>query len=278
MIAANGEGGFLYALFMWVVDCLTEFIPVSSTGHLIVTSAIFDRSDPSFEIAIQAGAITAILVLYWRPVLQAMIGLFRRPAVAGSRINLLWLLFVAALPAAIVGLLFEDALEFLFQPVVVATTLILGGLGFLWTERWLDRRAAGGTPPRELVDMSLRQALIIGVWQTLALVPGTSRSGATIVGGLLTGFSRTAAAEFSFLVGLPVLYGACGLKIVHDFDRFSGPGLPLLLIASAAAFVTALLIVGPFVRFLQQHTFRPFAYYRIIAGVILLGMSGLGYL
>jgi undecaprenyl-diphosphatase len=270
--------GFWQSLILGVVEGVTEFLPISSTGHLIVVNALYERSDPSFEVAIQAGAITAILVRYWRQLLRATVDLFARSR-SGS-VNLLWLIAIAAAPAAIVGMAFEERIEdLLFRPITVAITMLLGGVLLLWLERHLGRRQRDGRPVVGTIEtMTVRQALAIGAWQTLALIPGTSRSGATIAGGLLNGCTRVAAAEFSFLVGLPLLYGACLVKVGKDWERMTGPMLPDLLLASAAAFVSALLVVGPFVRFLQRSTFAPFAWYRILAGVALLCLCASGVL
>lgn len=275
---ANESVGVLQALLLGVVEGLTEFLPVSSTGHLIVLNAWLGRSDPAMEIAIQAGAIAAIALLYWRRLFAAVRAL--RPGAGGGRPNLFALLLVAAMPAAVLGLLLEDAIsEWLFSTSTVAIALIVGGV-LLWAlERWQRTRLAVKGQPGEVVEtITLRQALLIGLWQCLALVPGTSRSGATIAGGMLVGCSRTAAAEFSFLVGLPILVGASALKFVKDADRLSGPLLHDFLIASVAAFVTALAVVVPFVAFLRRHTFVPFAVYRIAFGALLLLLIAVGRL
>ena len=279
LVEEGAEGvGFFQSIVLGIVEGVTEFLPVSSTGHLIVANAAFGASDPGFEIAIQAGAITAILVLYWRDLWRAVAELFAKTT-AGN-VNLLWLIVAAAVPAAVVGVVLEDVIdELLFDPVPVAIALVVGGLLLLVLERHVQRRQERGEQvDGDIPSMNLRQALVVGCWQTLALIPGTSRSGATIAGGMLVGMSRSAAAEFSFLVGLPILYGACVLKVGSDFERLTGPMLPSLLIASAAAFVSALAVVGPFVRFLQRHTFRPFAYYRILAGVAILLLIAAGWL
>ena len=298
-VADATEGPGLWgSLLLGIVEGLTEFLPISSTGHLIVADHLLGGSDPAFAIAIQAGAITAILVLYWRDLWTSLRTLLRRRA--DGRPNLLWLLVVAALPAAVVGLLLEDTIErVLFGVTPVAVALIAGGVLLWLLEDWRERRArrdgdgapaSGGAPTqsgapasseararnasgfgeRPLAAMGFGAAAVIGVFQVLALVPGVSRAGATIAGGLVLGYSRPAAAEFSFLVGLPILYGACTLKVVQEHERLLGPMLPELLLASAAAFVTALLIVKPFVRFVQRHSFRPFAVYRVVAGAALL--------
>ncbi len=280
---ADEQIGLWHSVILGIVEGITEFLPISSTGHLIVVDAFLGHSDPAFEVAIQAGAITAILVRYWRDLLRALRTLLesRQTRPDGSKpANLLWLIVVAAVPAAVAGLLLEDYIKtWLFHPLTVAIALAVGGVAFLWVEGWLERRRERGiTAERQVADMTLREALVIGCWQTLALIPGTSRSGATIVGGLVSGFSRGASAEFSFLVGLPVLYGACVLEVGKDLDRFAGPLLPAMLLASAVSFVTALLVVDAFVRFLQNHTFRPFAYYRIVAGIAVVALYYAGYL
>lgn len=258
--------GALHAVVLGVVEGLTEFLPISSTGHLIVANAWLGRSDPAMEVAIQAGAITAILVLYGRRLVRAVTTLATpRP----DECNMLWLLAAGAAPAALLGFVLGDWIEaYLFDVRTVAWALIAGGVA-LWLLERLPRREE-----RELERLSLRGALGIGVFQCLALVPGTSRSAATIAGGLVFGLSRPAAAEFSFLVGLPILYGAAALKLWQDGARLTGPLLHDFLIASVASFVTALAVVGPFVAFLRRHTFVPFAVYRIVFGVLLLVWAG----
>jgi undecaprenyl-diphosphatase len=274
--AAEGPGT-AGALILGLVEGLTEFLPVSSTGHLIVTNRFLGQSDPTYEVAIQAGAITAIAVLYWRRLLDALTTVFAGSASTG-KVNLLVLLVVGAVPAAVLGLFLDDLIEsVLFGAATVATTMVLGGVLLLVLESWLARRDRSGTDAGvELDQMSLRHALWIGVFQCLALIPGTSRSGATIAGAMVVGLRRTAAAEFSFLVGLPILYGACALKAMKDWERISGPLLVDFLIGAGASFVTALVIVGPFVRYLKRHTFRPFAYYRIVAGLALAALIAAG--
>ncbi len=264
--------GPLHALLLGIVEGLTEFLPVSSTGHLIAVNRWLGHADPRCEIAIQIGAISAIVVLYRARLLGALSDLRHAPGR-----NLLVLLAVAALPASVVGLFAGEVLDRLFTVPVVAVATMAGGL-LLWIlELWLQRRARHGEPPRrELERIGLRQAIAIGLMQCLALIPGTSRSGATIAGALLVGCTRPAAAEFSFLLGIPILYGACLLELLgSEAPRHGATGSELLL-ATGAAFVTALLVVKPFVRFLQQHTFVPFAIYRLLFGALLLWLWATG--
>lgn len=279
MILAGGETApsWLDAVVLGLVEGLTEFLPVSSTGHLIVTQRALGLADGpvanAFAIGIQFGAISAILAIYWR----RLVGAARTVAAPSPGApNLLWQVAVAAIPAVVVGLLFEDWIdEHLFSTTVVATTLIVGGLLLLLLERFV---AESSLQQREVAQMSYRTAFLIGLWQCLALVPGTSRSGATIGGALMLGLSRTAAAEFSFLVGLPILYGASIYKLFKVRDQLTVEMVVPLLVGTGFAFVSALLVVRPFVTFLRRHDFRPFAYYRIVAGVALFALIGVGYL
>ena len=256
------------AIVLGLVEGVTEFLPISSTGHLIVTQRLLglEAGDANnvFAIGIQMGAITAILVLYWRRLLDAA-RTVARPVADGP--NLLWQIAVAALPAIVVGLLADDWIEaHLFSPAVVAATMIAGGFVLLALERWLRTRTH---VTRELGAMPYAIALGIGICQCLALVPGTSRSGVTIAAGLLLGLSRTSAAEFSFLVGLPILYGASLYKLGSHLDVLAGDALMPFVAGSLAAFVSACIVVVPFVRFLRTHTFVPFAWYRLVAGAAL---------
>ena len=283
-----------YAIVMGLVEGFTEFLPISSTGHLILTTRLFDRAPGAFEIAIQMGAITAVLLLYWRRLwdaLRQLLGGVRRAdaeagaeadaeadagtgaATAGEapRVNLLWLILAAALPPAALALVFANFIhEHLMNHAVVGTAMVLGGVVFLVLERWHGKRTEGSY--LTLQRMTLGQALILGLFQSLALFPGTSRSGAVMVGALVLGFRRTAAAEFSFLVGLPLLYGASLRELwVHGLGHAP---LDEFLIALVASFVSALLVVKPFVHFLRNHTFVPFAWYRIGMGAVVILFLG----
>lgn len=263
-LQATGEVTLLAAVVFGLVEGLTEFLPVSSTGHLIVAGHLMGVTNATLVIGIQTGAITAILLLYWRDLWQALPTLHRA---AGST-NLLVQIVLAALPASVLGIVLGDWLKAqLFGPKVVAFALIGGGLGLLVLESWIAKR---GTPHRALSELGYRGALVIGLWQCLSLVPGTSRAAATIAGALLLGLSRPAAAEFSFLVGLPILYGAAVLDLGRHPEQVAGPVLLPFLTATLIAFLSALVVVRPFVGFLRQYTFRPFAYYRLVFGALLL--------
>ncbi len=258
--------GWLDAFWLGLVEGITEFLPISSTGHLIVAERALGLPQTALTIGIQLGAISAILALYWRRLLAAALQFGGKGAPVGGH-NLLVQILVAALPAALLGLWLDDWIEDrLFSAEFVAGALFVGGLLLLWVERMV---AARTTRDSTLADMSYATAFWIGCFQCLALLPGTSRSGATIAGALLLGLSRTAAAEFSFLVGLPILYGACGLKVLQGLEELRGPLFWPFVIATATAFVSALLVVRPFVAFLRRSTFAPFAAYRLVAGVVL---------
>ena len=287
-VGGDDAPGLFGAIVLGIVEGLTEFLPVSSTGHLIVANRFLGDADgdPTFEVVVQIGAISAIAWLYRERLWGALWGLLgrgganaadgdaKRPR-PGLQANLLVTIVVAALPAIVLGLLFGDAIEAaLFDPWTVVVTMVAGGVLLLVLESWLARRPGREGPEADVIG--LRDAFLIGLFQCLALVPGTSRSGATIAGALILGRARGAAAEFSFLVGLPILYGAGLYKGLKDHERVLGPLLLDLLVGMVASFVTALVIVGPFVRYLRGHTFRPFAVYRIVAGVVLAALLAAG--
>ena len=269
--------GLFEAIVLGLVEGLTEFLPISSTGHLIVAQRLLgmqaSEANNVFAIGIQLGAISAILVLYWKRLWAATRTVLQPDP---ARPNLLLQIFVAAVPAVVLGLLFDDLIdEHLFSSRVVAGTVLVGGVLLLWLERFLRARGRGGG---EVATMSYRTALGIGLWQCLALVPGTSRAAATIAGALLLGLSRTAAAEFSFLVGLPILYGAALYKLLGYRAMLHGELLTAFVVGSVVAFLSALAVVVPFVAYLRRHDFRPFAWYRIVAGLVLVWLCWRGLL
>lgn len=262
------------AVWLGLVEGLTEFLPVSSTGHLIVANRVLGIAESPLTIGIQLGAISAILALYWRPLLDALRSALRKDS--GSRPNLLLQILVAAMPAAVLGLLCDDWIEArLFSAEFVAGTTFVGGFLLLFVERVVRSKGARAT---SLDAMGYVTAFAIGCFQCLALLPGTSRSGATIAGALLLGLSRTAAAEFSFLVGLPILYGAGAVKLVSERDVVFGPLLWPMLVGTLVSFLAAIVVVRPFVAFLRSHTFAPFAWYRIAAGAGLAALCASGVL
>lgn len=257
------------AAVLGVVEGVTEFLPVSSTGHLIIAGDWLgftgDRAK-TFEIVIQVGAILAIVWLYRQRFLDVLATATREPDSRRFLVNLA----LGFLPAAVVGLLTHHWIkEHLFTPFVVGLAFIVGGIAILAIERWKPvprvETAQGITP---------RTALGVGLAQMLALVPGMSRSAATIMGGYALGLSRTAATEFSFFLAVPVLTAAAGLDLVKSLDQLSGADVPLFAVGLIVAFVAAFVVVKAFLRYVAHHSFSVFAWYRIGFGVLLLWLYG----
>ena len=261
----------LQALILGVVEGITEFLPISSTGHLLVTTSLLGapNTDGAFEIVIQAGAVLAVLLFYRRELLEKARAF---PAEWNAR-RFWFTLLVAFMPAAVVGLLLDDYLEqHVFQnpAPVVGWALILGGV-VLWL---VDRHPAGEHQIEEPPVLTFRQAWWIGLAQCLSLIPGVSRSGATIVGGLLVGLSRRRATEFSFFLSIPTLGGATAYKLVKEFDTLVHvASIGSLAVGTAVAFVTSLVAVGWLLRYVSGHNFRGFAVYRVVAGLAILAWA-----
>ena len=258
---------YLQAALLGLVEGLTEFIPVSSTGHLILLVDLLGFQGPEgkvFEIVIQLGAVLAVVVLY----AQTLLGvLLRAPSDPGAR-RFIVAILLAFLPAAVVGALLHGFIKsVLFSPWVVSVTLILGGLAILAIERIrpVPRHSA-------IADFSPGLALRIGACQMLALVPGVSRSGATIMGALLLGVERKTAAEFSFFLAIPTMLGATVYDVYKNRGTLTFEAGELIAVGFIVAFVSALLVVRGLIRFLGRHGFAPFAYYRIALGVVMLAV------
>lgn len=256
----------LTAIILGIVEGLTEFLPVSSTGHLILATELigYDAQEWSvFNIAIQPGAILAVVVLYWRTFWDVLVGLtkWEPQAVAFTR-NLL----VAFFPAVILGLAFGDQIEVMLESAtIVAWSLIIGGIAILVVEKLARPAESGG-----VAGVSLRQAVMIGLVQCLAMIPGVSRSGATILGAMAFGVDRKTAAEFSFFLALPTLSGATVLQLFKHRDAISSDQIGLIAIGSLVSFVVALAVIKLFVSFVSKRGFAPFAWYRIVAGAAAL--------
>jgi undecaprenyl-diphosphatase len=266
------------AIIMGLVEGFTEFLPISSTGHLILAGSLLDFTGEKvkvFEIAIQAGAMLAVIWEYRERIARVLSGMFTERRQQKFVINLI----VAFLPAAVLGLVFAKAIKAeLFKPVPVALAFIIGGLVILWVERRPKGQQQQGMPPGllhssriETVDeMTVLDALKIGCAQAFALIPGTSRSGATIIGGMLFGLSRKAATEFSFFLAIPTLLAATVYSVYKERALLSMADLPLFGLGSLAAFVSAFLCVRWLLRYISSHDFTIFAWYRIVFGVIVL--------
>lgn len=264
----------LIAILLGIIEGVTEFLPISSTGHLIVAEHLFGFKDVQdlFTVVVQVGAIAAVVWFYRQDLISKIAGLFRRDAAA---LNFWKLLVVATIPAGIFGLALDKSMEKLTTPLVVAVALIIGGI-ILWL---VDRRPVQRVRARsahieqpDFQDISLKRALVIGLGQTVAIIPGVSRSGATIVTGLATGLNRTTATAFSFYLSIPVLVLASGLKLVKHGDQLGQlpGGTAALVLGLIAAFITALFSVSWLLRYISGHNFKVFAYYRIALGALIL--------
>lgn len=258
----------IHALVLAIIEGITEFLPVSSTGHMIIGStAMGIASDPFvkvFTVAIQFGAILSVFVLYWRRFFQNFSFYIR--------------LFVAFLPAVVFGLLFKHVIDSLLENiVVVAVTLIAGGIVFLFLDGYFEQRSRRNTT---VEDISLPKALNIGLFQVISMVPGVSRSAATIIGGLTQGLSPTTAAEFSFFLAVPTMFAAT-CKSLYDYVKeggvsFTSDQMMLLGVGNVLAFLVAMLAIKAFISYLTKHGFKVFGYYRIAVGLIILLLWALG--
>ncbi len=257
------------AVIMGVVEGLTEFLPISSTGHLILAGALLGFDDDKakvFDIAIQTGAIFAVILVYWQKIRTTLADLPTQRQAQQLALNVL----IAFLPAVVLGLLFGKTIKgHLFTPVVVATTFIVGGFIILWAEK---RQSAGGNAVRvtDADDMTWKDALKVGLVQCLAMVPGTSRSGATIIGGMLLGLSRKAATDFSFYLAIPTLIGAGAYSLYKERGLLSVADVPMFAVGLVVSFLSAWVCVRWLLRFIASHSFTGFAYYRIAFGIVVL--------
>ncbi len=278
---ARSSPELVKALVMGVVEGLTEFLPISSTGHLILTGWLIGFDDDRakvFDIAIQTGAVLAIVWLY-RERFMAAFGLVKSQP---SARRLIPNLIIAFCPAAVLGLAFGSAIKaHLFSPAPVATAFIVGGLIILWVER---RQAHRQSQPTSVIrvqsvdQMTHVDALKIGLAQAFALIPGTSRSGATIIGGMLFGFSRQAATEFSFFLAVPTLMAAGAYSLLKHRDLLAVADLPLFAVGMVSAFLSAMVVIRWLIRFVATHNFNGFALYRIVFGLVVLGTWQAGWL
>jgi undecaprenyl-diphosphatase len=260
------------ALILGVVEGLTEFLPVSSTGHLILAGQLLGFNDDKgkvFEIVIQFAAILAVVWEYRARLFHALFSITKEPASMRLATNLV----VAFLPSAILGFLFLKQIKaYLFNPIVVASAFIIGGLLILWAERRQHTIQA-----ETIDDMTWKDALKVGFAQALAMIPGTSRSGATIIGGLFFGLSRLAAAEFSFFLAIPTMFAATLYDVYKHRDLFSAEDVSLFAVGSTVSFISAFLAVRGLIRFISRHDFTVFAWYRIAFGILVLGSAQLGW-
>ncbi|MCB1660300.1 MAG: undecaprenyl-diphosphate phosphatase [Pseudomonadales bacterium] len=263
----------IQAFIMGLVEGITEFLPISSTGHLIITAALLDfwtkEKRDVFEVAIQLGAILSVCYEYRERLFKVITGLLQnKPEAWRFSINVA----VAFLPAAILGFLTIHAIkEHLFNAVTVAIALIVGGVIILWAEKREHTIRI-----HEVDDMTASDAFKVGLAQCAALIPGTSRSGATIIGGLLFGLSRKVAAEFSFFLAIPTMFAATFYDVYKNRDVFEMADMPVFAVGFVVSFVSALLVIRALMRYISKHDFTIFAYYRIVFGLFILATAGFG--
>ena len=264
----------IFVAVIWgIVEGITEWLPVSSTGHMILVEEFLKFQDQDFSemflVVVQLGAILAVVLLFWERIWPFHFRDSSKPTV-NSKIMQMWFkIIVACLPAAIVGVFFDDLIdEIFYNAYVVAGALILYGILFIVVENWnKGRRPVIGS----VADLGYDTAIIIGIFQLLAaVVPGTSRSGATIIGALLLGVSRGAAAEFTFYLAIPVMFGASLLKIVKSGLGFGTMGYVTLLVGMAVAFIVSLFVIRYLMNYIRKHDFKAFGYYRIVLGILVL--------
>ncbi|PXW95270.1 undecaprenyl-diphosphatase [Sphaerotilus hippei] len=264
------------AALMGIVEGLTEFLPISSTGHLILagsllnlTQDITDAKLKVFEIAIQTGAIFAVILVYWQRLSSTASQFGRSRDARRFVLNVL----IGFLPAVVLGLLIGKVVKaHLFTPVIVASAFIVGGLIILWAER----RPASSVRVQSVDDMTALDALKVGLVQCFAMVPGTSRSGSTIIGGMLMGLSRQAATDFSFFLGIPTLIGAGAYSLLKEREHLAMGDLPLFLVGLVFSFLSAWLCVRWLLKYVATHNFVPFAWYRIAFGLLILATAYTG--
>jgi undecaprenyl-diphosphatase len=261
------------AAIMGVVEGLTEFLPISSTGHLILAGALLGFDDAKakvFDIAIQTGAILAVIIVYWQKIRATVVALPTQRQAQRFALNVA----IGFFPAVLLGLLLGKAIkEHLFTPGVVATTFILGGLVILWAER----RQKATVRIQDVDEMRPVDALKVGLVQCLAMIPGTSRSGATIIGGMLLGLSRKAATDFSFYLAIPTLIGAGAYSLYKDRGLLSAGDVPMFAVGLLFSFLSAWICVRWLLRYISSHSFTPFAWYRIAFGIVVLVTSHFGW-
>lgn len=255
---------YLEAIILAIIEGITEFLPISSTGHMIIASTIMGIADKpfvkTFTVAIQFGAILSVLVIYYQKFLKS--------------IDLYLKVSAAFIPSAVIGFLLDDFIDTLLGDVrVVAFALLIGGVILLFIDQWLK-----GSNDNEL-NISYSSAIKIGLFQCISMIPGVSRSAATIIGGMTQNLTRKAAAEFSFFLAVPTMFGATVLKIKKSITNqaFTQEDLPVLLIGNIVAFIVAYLAIKSFIKYVSTHSFKIFGYYRILLGSMILILLLLGY-
>lgn len=261
---------FIEAIIVAIVEGITEFLPISSTGHMIITQKLLNiQSDEFvklFTVCIQFGAILSVLVLYWKrflaPLQAAAHKDDKQPFL--KKFDFYWKILFAFVPSMIFGLLLNDFIDVLLGNVlIVAISLILGGIILIFVDRWFKDQP-------EDAPLTYPKAFKIGMFQVISMIPGVSRSAATIIGGLTQKLSRKAAAEFSFFLAVPTMFGASALELLKAYKSITVENIPVLLVGNVVAFIVAMLAIKGFISYLTRHGFKVFGYYRVIVGLIIL--------
>lgn len=264
---------FLKVFFLGIVEGITEWLPISSTGHMLLVDEFLqlDASESfkeMFFVVIQLGAILAVVLLFWEKMFPFQFKDKQKPVIRKDIFSIWFKVVAACIPGAAVTLLFDDYIETHFHtPVVIAAALIFYGAAFIWIENWNKQRT-----PRivSLSDFTCQTALMIGLFQVLSIIPGTSRSGATIIGALLIGVSRVAAAEFTFFLAVPVMFGLSAIKLLKFGFHFTYAELFILVVGMAVAFTVSVLVIKFLMSFIKKHDFKVFGWYRIALGLLIL--------
>lgn len=263
----------LKVIFLGIVEGITEWLPISSTGHMLLVDEFITLNMPEdfkemFFVVIQLGAIIAVVVMFWKKMWPFQFKDKLQPKVNIDIINMWLKVVVACIPSAVLGLLLDDILEEYFgNAITISIMLIVYGIAFILIENWNKKR----TPKIQAIDdISYKTAFFIGLFQVLSMIPGTSRSGATIIGALLLGVSRTAAAEFTFFLAVPTMVGASLLKLVKFGFDFTGAEILTLVIGMVVAFAVSVLCIKFLMSFIKKHDFKVFGWYRIVLGIIII--------
>jgi len=263
----------LKVIFLGIVEGITEWLPISSTGHMLLVDEFLkinmtEEFKEMFFYVIQLGAILAVVLIFWKKIFPFQFRDKTKPIIKKDIFSMWFKVVVACVPGAVVTIFFDDVIEaYLHTPLVIAATLIVYGIAFIWIEVWNRKRRP---IIRKVDDFSFKTAFIIGLFQVLSIIPGTSRSGATIIGALIIGVSRVAAAEFTFFLAIPVMVGMSLLKMLKFGFNFSFEEFWVLLIGTFVAFFVSVVVIKFLMSYIKKHDFRIFGFYRILVGIIVL--------
>lgn len=263
----------LKVVFLGIVEGITEWLPISSTGHMLlvdefITLDMSDEFKDMFFVVIQLGAILAVVLLFWKKMFPFQFKDKSKPIVIKKTFSLWMKVVVACIPGAVVTLLFDDYIEaHLHTPLVISLALIIYGIAFIIIEAWNKKRVP---TTKRVEDISYWTAFLIGLFQVLSIIPGTSRSGSTIVGALLIGVSRVAAAEFTFFLAVPVMFGLSAIKVLQFGFSFTSAELVVLIVGSLVAFIVSVLVIKFLMGYIKKHDFTAFGWYRIILGIVVI--------